>query len=169
LLAPLAAVPPCESLRSGVGSVLEGLSVQDARAVYQAIRLANPAGLGRVAEQDIHEEPRQSLRQVMALAAERDLVARQYASGFREVFDEGVPALLQGLERGARLEEAIILCHLQLMALYPDSLITRKRGSAEAAEAMRRAARVLQAGWPEHPAGRTALTELDDWLRAEER
>ena len=29
------------------------------------------------------------------LAADRDLVARQYANGFREVFDDGVPALLR--------------------------------------------------------------------------
>ena len=27
----------------------------------------------------------------MALAADRDLVARQYANGFREVFEDGVP------------------------------------------------------------------------------
>ena len=33
----------------------------------------------------------------MALAADRDLIARQYANGFREVFDDGVPAMLQGI------------------------------------------------------------------------
>ena len=29
----------------------------------------------------------------MALAADRDLVARQYANGFRETFNDAVPAL----------------------------------------------------------------------------
>ena len=53
LLAPLAAVPPSEDLRQGLLRVLDNLNVADARAVYEAIRLAAAGGLGRVAEQDI--------------------------------------------------------------------------------------------------------------------
>ena len=53
LLAPLAAVPDGVDLCAGVRRVLDALDVADARAVYQAIRLAAPAGLGRVAEQDV--------------------------------------------------------------------------------------------------------------------
>jgi triphosphoribosyl-dephospho-CoA synthase len=169
LLAPLAAVPPVEDFQAGLARVLEGLDVEDARAVYEAIRLAQPAGLGRVPEQDVHDEPTQTLRQVMALAADRDAVARQYATGYRDVFEEGVPALLFGLAEAGALEEAIIFCHLHLMATFPDSLIARKRGPAEAAESARRAQQVLRAGWPHGEAGRDALAELDAWLRAEER
>src|SRR5262249_34362575 len=97
LLAPLAAVPPSEDLRKGLARVLEALDVADARMTYEAIRLAAAGGLGQAPEQDIREEPTKDLRAVMALAAERDLVARQYANGFHEVFHEGVPALCQGL------------------------------------------------------------------------
>jgi triphosphoribosyl-dephospho-CoA synthase len=140
--------------------------VADARAVYQAIRLAAPAGLGRVPEQDVHDEPTQTLRQVMALAAARDLVARQYADGFREVFDDGLPALGRGLEQTGSLEGAIVFGHVHLMAQHPDSLIARKRGPAEADEAARRARQVLDAGWPEREPGRAALADLDAWLRA---
>src|SRR5262249_29120265 len=104
LLAPLAAVPREEDLRAGLVRVLDSLDVDDARAVYEAIRLAAPAGLGRVAEQDVAAEPTVGLRQVMALAAERDLVARQYANGFREVFDDGVPTLCRALEQTGSLE-----------------------------------------------------------------
>jgi triphosphoribosyl-dephospho-CoA synthase len=103
----------------------------------------------------------------MALAADRDLIARQYADGFAEVFDEGAPAIAAALERTGSLEAAIILGHLQLMARHPDSLIARKRGPAEAAEAGERARRVLAAGWPGGPAAAAALAELDAWLRAE--
>ena len=74
LLAPLASVPGEEELRSGVERVLAGLDVDDARLVYEAIRLASPGGLGRAAEQDIRDEPTQTLRQVMALAAEREVL-----------------------------------------------------------------------------------------------
>ena len=59
----------------------------------------------------------------MALAAERDLIARQYANGFHEVLHDGVPALHRGLEQTQCLEDAIIYAHLHLLAAYPDSLI----------------------------------------------
>ncbi|HEX5271531.1 MAG TPA: triphosphoribosyl-dephospho-CoA synthase, partial [Gemmataceae bacterium] len=165
LLAPLAAVEGRPSLRAAVGQLLPRLGVEDTRLVYEAIRLANPAGLGRVEDQDVSAEPTLPLREVMALAADRDLVARQYANGFREVFDDGVPALVRGLETTACLEGAIIFCHLSLMAAHPDSLIARKRGPADAEEASRRARAVLDSGWPHAPGGGEALARLDDWLR----
>jgi triphosphoribosyl-dephospho-CoA synthase len=164
LLAPLAAVPLEEELRGGVERVLAGLDVEDARLIYEAIRLASPGGLGRTAEQDVRAEPTRTLRQVMALAADRDLVARQYANGFADVFEDGVPALLAGLERTGSLEGAIIFAHLHRMARYPDTLIARKCGWTEAEEASRRAAAVLAAGWPHNQA---ALDDFDAWLRAE--
>jgi triphosphoribosyl-dephospho-CoA synthase len=169
LLAPLASVPPGEDLRAGVEQVLACLDRADARLAYQAIREANPGGLGEAPAQDVREEPTLSLREVMALIAGWDLVARQYADGFREVFDEGVPVLRDSLARTAWPETAIISCHLHLMAKYPDALILRKRGQAEAEESVVRARRALEAGWPQTAAGRVALEELDAWLRAEGR
>jgi triphosphoribosyl-dephospho-CoA synthase len=160
LLAPLAAVPPQQALRSGVEGVLAALDVEDARLVYEAIRMASPGGLGRTSEQDVRDEPTQTLRQVMALAADRDLLARQYANGFAEVFDDGIPTLLRELERTGSVEDAIIYTHLHLMSRHPDTLIARKRGGAEAEEAARRAKAVLDARW-------LALPDFDAWLRSE--
>lgn len=166
LLAPLSAVPPERELRAGVEDVLGNLTVEDARLAYEAIRLAEPGGLGSASEQDVHTEPTQTLLQVMGLARDRDLIARQYASGFQEVFDEVLPALQHGLEGTGSVESAIVSCQLALLARHPDSLIGRKRGLAEADEASRRAAQVLAAGWPGEAAGQQAFTEFDDWLRA---
>jgi triphosphoribosyl-dephospho-CoA synthase len=160
LLAPLAAVPKESELsRDAVLDILERLDVTDARLAYRAIRLARPSGLGRVADQDVAAEPTQTLRQVMTLAAQRDLVARQYDNGFHEIFEDGVQALERGLGETRSLEGAIIACHLRLLADHPDSLIARKRGQAEAEEVSRRARRVLE--------GRESLTAFDAWLRAE--
>ena len=83
LLAPLAAVADCVDLAEGVEAVLAATTVDDARHVYHAIRLAQPGGLGEVSDQDIAREPTISLRDVMGLAADRDLIARQYANGFQ--------------------------------------------------------------------------------------
>ncbi len=168
LLAPLAAVPAVEhDLRSGLARILERLDRADARAVYEAIRLANPGGLGRVADQDVQEPPTRPLREIMALAADRDLIARQYANHFHEVFAEGLPALVKGLQSFEFLEDAIIGTHLELLARHPDSLIARKRGPQEATQARRRARQVLDAGWPRTEAGRKAVADLDAWLRGD--
>ena len=53
------------------------------------------------------------------------------------------------------------------MAKYPDSLIARKRGLAEAEESSRRARNVVDLGWPHTGASQTAIADLDSWLRAE--
>jgi triphosphoribosyl-dephospho-CoA synthase len=166
LLAPLAAAPRELELQRGLAIVLDQLDLADARAVYQAIRLAVPGGLGKVSQQDVFEEPTQSLLEVMALAADRDLVARQYSNAFHEVREYGVPALAQGLVQTNSLEGAIIFCHLQLMAAFPDSLIVRKQGAPEAEEASRRAQHTLAMGWPCGQAAWDALGDLDSWLRA---
>jgi triphosphoribosyl-dephospho-CoA synthase len=167
LLAPLAAVPAEVTLRDGVAAVLAATTVDDARHVYRAIRRARPGGLGTAADQDVAGEPTVTLRQAMQLAADRDLVARQYAVDYRDVFEEALPVLRSGLAAAYPLETAIIAAHLGLLANHPDTLIARKRGGDEAREASRRAAGVLAAGWPETPRGRTACDELDAWLRAD--
>ena len=166
LLAPLAAVPVGRPLRDGVAEALSRLTEADARAVYEAIRLARPGGMGRVPEEDIANDPTQDLVSVMRLAAERDLVARQYANNFREIFEEAVPVLRDSIASGLDWEQAIIRCHLDLMARHPDTLIARKRGQSEANESARRAAAVLAAGWPSRPESQRLFTELDGWLRA---
>src|SRR5215469_5672761 len=67
-----------------VERVLAALTIEDARHAFVAIARANPAGLGRVEAEDVAGEPTVTLRQAMALAADRDLIARQYALGYRE-------------------------------------------------------------------------------------
>jgi triphosphoribosyl-dephospho-CoA synthase len=166
LLAPLAAVPDDRDLSEGIAAVLAATTIDDARDVYQAIRQARPGGLGTVADQDLAGEPTVSLLQVMQLAADRDLVARQYAGGYREVFHEAVPALRSALAAGRPLETAIIAAYLAVLANHPDTLIARKRGWDEAREASRRAAEVLAAGWPDHRTGTALCEAFDTWLRA---
>jgi triphosphoribosyl-dephospho-CoA synthase len=167
LLAPLAAVSEGVDLRTGVADVLAKLDIADSCGAYEAIRLAAPGGLGRVAEQDVLDEPTLPLRQIMALAAERDMVARQYANGFREVFEDGVPALQRGLGETQSIEGAIVRCHLQLMANHPDTLIARKRNQWDADSASRWAKRALEQNWPATSGSWETLGTFDAWLRAE--
>jgi triphosphoribosyl-dephospho-CoA synthase len=165
LLAPLCAVPQTQSLRPGVAEILRATTIDDAHSVYQAIRIASPGGLGTSDEQDVSGEPTVTLLEAMRLAADRDAVARQYASGFSDVFDVALPALMETSKLGRPVETAVIAAHLHLMAERPDTLIARKRGRVEAIESARRAAAVLDVGWPEGETGGRSFAELDRWLR----
>jgi triphosphoribosyl-dephospho-CoA synthase len=156
LLAPLAAIPAGEEIEPGVERVLARLTIDDSRHVFTAIRLANPSGLGDAPQQDVRREPTLPLREVMALAADRDSIARQYANGFCDVFEIGVSSFTG--EDGP-LESAIIQCHLRFMARLPDSHIVRRCGPEIGEEARRRAARALQ--------GQESLDDLDSWLRGD--
>ena len=102
LLAPLAAVPGAVDLASGIEKVLAATTVDDARHVYRGIRLARPGGLGAVSDQDVASEPTVTLREAMAMAADRDSIARQFTNGFREVFGEALPALAKRSGRAGR-------------------------------------------------------------------
>ncbi|WP_240910987.1 triphosphoribosyl-dephospho-CoA synthase [Paludisphaera soli] len=167
LLAPMAAVLRSTSLEDGLPRVLASTTVEDARLVYRAIRLANPGGLGRAREQDVADEPTITLRDAMILAADRDLIALQYAEDFRQVLGEGLPALGRRLGAGRPLEVAIVGVALELLASHPDSLIARKTDQATAREASRRARLVLDAGWPDAADGVASLRDLDLWMRAD--
>ena len=165
LLAPLAAVPKTIDLADGIEDVLAATTVNDAQLVYRAIRLAQPGGLGEVSDQDVAHEPTITLRAVMAMAAERDLIARQYANGFREVLGEALHALRESLNAGWPLETAIVSTYLGLLARHPDSLIARKYGIGRANEVSTRAAELVGGGWPDCEHAWDRLGAFDSWLR----
>jgi len=168
LLAPLARAAltiPDRPLRDAVRAVLAGTTVADARGVYAAIRLAAPAGLGTVAEQDLSLPPSVSLTDAMALAQEHDAIAREYATGFATTFDVGAPALRRARGEGLSWNDAIVETYLTLLAAQPDTHIARKLGLGVAREVQERGRAALAAGGVRRAAGRDAIRTLDHALR----
>lgn len=133
-LARAAEMPPARSLRGRVRAVLEELSVADAEATYEAIRLASPGGLGRAAEHDVSAPATVDLRTAMAAARSRDRIAAQYADGYRDVFGIGVACAraLTGKD-AVSIAEAV---YLEFLTAFPDSHVLRKQGEAAAAALM---------------------------------
>ncbi len=167
LVVPLAKVPLYLPLAPNIGQVLANLTPQDARDVYDAIRLAQPGGMGRVEEADVADEPPGDLVAAMRLAADRDLVARQYATNFADLFETVVPLLTAAVAAGPDLLAAIVHLHVQLMARFPDSLIARRCGAEIAAQSAARAQRILDSGKPGDEAYDRGLADLDFWLRSD--
>ncbi len=181
LLAPIAAVESPRELRSEVARLVDGTTVEDAAAVYEAIRLAVAGGLGEVAEQDVAQAPTVTLVEAMALAEERDAIAYEWTIRFRGLDRDGaqwlrtawedahLERLPRGFESGPAVtpwECALIATHLEYLA-QGETLIRRKCGREIEREAMRRAQHALAAGAWRTPAGWQAIHELDGWLRAD--
>lgn len=168
LLAPLISASQEQNLDEAVSAVIDQMTVEDSKQIYEAIRTARPGGMGEVAEQDVAQEPTASIREIMELAADRDLIARQYANNFADVLGFGRDHLQQWWTRCPDSRDtAIVGLHLDWMAHYPDSLIERKCGREMAEEVSRKAAELLDAGWPEVPESAEAFTAFDTWLRSD--
>lgn len=132
-------------LRTNIVRTLDASTIEDAVHAYRAIRLMNPAGLGNAKEQDISTHPTLDLTSAMRLAADRDSIARQYATGYADIFEIGLPLLLSDGRQppddgGAR--RAVSRLHMRYLSRFPDSHIARKFGSDAAAIVQREAATV---------------------------
>lgn len=168
LLAPLAkACLETGNLRENLRRVLASLTIEDARQAYAAIRLAQPGGLGQAMQADVTEEPSVTLYQAMALAQERDSIAREYITDFAITFEIGYPALREAWHAANNYANAIVQCYLTLLARVPDTLIARKRGADQAAQVSQQAAETLALGGTLTPQGQRALADLDRRLRDE--
>ena len=151
--------------RARVREVLAETTVADAVSVYEAIRLAAPTGLGAAEAQDVATVPTIPLRDAMALAADRDSIAREYVTDFAITFELGAPGLRRALHAGLTWTQAVVETYLDLLSAVPDSHVARKLGPAAAETIMRRAREVRQAGGARTPGGRLALAAFDAQLR----
>jgi triphosphoribosyl-dephospho-CoA synthase len=143
LCAPLAFA---HATQATIHTVLDDLSVDDSHAAYRAIRQANPGGLGQAEREDVHAPPTLPLRAAMALAAERDSIALQYANGFNDVLAAtrahpppatSPPAPCEAPH--ADIQAWVWRIYLHWLATRPDSHIVRKHGPAVAHTVMRAA------------------------------
>lgn len=167
LLAPLAAAArsPGGTLRERVARTLRDLTVADAEAAYEAIRLAGAGGLGTAPAQDVSARPTVTLLEAMRLAAHRDSIAHEYASDYDRTFRVAAPALQGARAAGHGWPAAILESFLRLLGEVPDTLIARKEG-LEAAQAVSvRARAVLAAGRPGSAERGTAVAAFDAELR----
>jgi len=167
LLAPLAraAARSADPLAAAVARVLQETTTADAVAAYEAIRLCRPGGIGASPAEDVADQPTVTLRAAMALAADRDEIAREYATAFAITFGTGAPALRDARDAGLGWEAAILETYLTLLAREPDTLIARKLGLPAASEVSTRAQAVVAAGGVRTPAGLAAIAEFDADLR----
>lgn len=172
LCAPLAAAAENgrtgSALREAVGNVLQATDVDDAELAFRAIVQAAPAGLGRSDRHDVFAPATVSLRLAMAEAADRDRVARQYATDFADVFDLGLPLLEAEIGLQNEPQWATLATYLGYLAAFPDSHIVRKLDAKAACAVQTKAAAFLsELQSAEHPSSLVpTLLAWDSSLKA---
>jgi triphosphoribosyl-dephospho-CoA synthase len=134
LCAPLAMAAEASDadLQPALERVLERADLADADAVFRAITLAAPGGLGSAPAHDVRAPATVLLPVAMAAAAGRDRIAWQLANRFADVFDIGVPSFLRALDRWRDSVWAVLSVYLRFLAAFPDSHVVRKHGIARA-------------------------------------
>lgn len=138
LFAPLCrAIHQCsdiQQLPNELTKVLLNLTINDAKASYQGIRLAEAGGLGSCEQQDINSSPTVTLLQAMKLAEEYDSIAKQYTNNYKEILEIGLPMLTFSLKSGESVEWATAFAYLKIIESVPDTLISRKQSRKHALE-----------------------------------
>lgn len=169
LLCPLAkSLGQQQSLsQDGLKELLESLDVNDCRATYAAIRLATPGGIQDSPQHDVNDEAPDDLIEAMTFAADRDLIARQFANGFEQVFQDSLDHLIKGQELFEEISQAIIYAHVKLMSVYPDSLIARKNGLDVAQHSQFLAQKAIDQLERGNESFWSAVGDLDFWLRSD--
>lgn len=144
LAAPLATAAQSgysRALGDRLAAVLAALDERDAADIFTAIRIANPGGLGAAPEQNVAAPPTVGLLEAMALAADRDRIARAYVTNFAEVFNFGLPMLDRVRLLADDPSMMVTTLHMAYLAELPDSHIARKSGRAVAEQVRKEALR----------------------------
>ncbi len=140
------------NFQDSIKSLLKSLEREESRDIFAAISLANPGGLGKVDKYDVNSPGDIDIFAAMDAAKEWDLIALQYANGYREVINMGVKCLQTYHNRWNSVEWSVVACYLMYMASFPDSHIRRKHGSGVAELVQRKTVTVLdQFGKNENP------------------
>jgi triphosphoribosyl-dephospho-CoA synthase len=158
-----------KALQQNLEVILSSLTHEDTINVYEAIRIANPGGLGNVESQDVSESPQCSLIEAMHLASHRDVVAMQYTNNFKEIFETGVSTIKSFDKSWNSVKWATVSGYLMFMSSIIDSHIQRKYG-VEVGEKIKIkcggiAERFLKASNPETELNR--IQRFDEELKAE--
>lgn len=180
LLAPL--LVSGDSKRS-LPHVLANMSNRDTALVYESIRMANPGGMGKTDQMDVHESSPPSLLEAMRFASSYDDVALQYVSDFGLVtqlaqrITELIKASAQEPQRkgesrrrdsdqlpGTAFNRIVQQIQIEVLSERVDSLIARKSGIELAQLVMSQCREILRVP-PSERDRQARWSEIDHWMR----
>ncbi len=117
-----------QSLREALTLVLENSSIEDANWTFKAITLAAPGGLGESDDQDVNETAAVTLLAAMEIACDKDRIAKQYTTNYKDIFDFAVLRYNDAFVKFDDQIWAVSAVFTGLLSHFPDSHIERKYG-----------------------------------------
>jgi triphosphoribosyl-dephospho-CoA synthase len=134
-----------QSLRERLTEILAATDKADANWVFRAISLAAPGGLGDSDSEDVAEEATVTLTEAMQIAANKDKIASQYASDFKEIFDFTFLLYNANFAKFGDRNWATLAVYSGALSKFADSHIERKYGTRFSAWVSAEMGRVHQA------------------------
>lgn len=134
------------TLRSALHEVLDATTREDAKWVFKAIVLASPGGLGESDEHDVAaEKATVTLLEAMRTAADKDRIAYQFVSNFKNIFEYAIFMYNANLAKFGNQIWAALSVYAGMLTRYADSHIERKYGPQFSAWVATEMQRVLDA------------------------
>jgi len=160
-------------IRKNLKQIVEATTPEDAVELYEAIRIADPSGLGKVSDLDVNSpdsnrkilDKKISLYQIFEIAAEYDRICSEWVNNYTITFDFSHPYLSEQIKKTNDVSRAIIQTFLKVLAEYPDTFIARKTSFEKAKKVSIKAAQILELGALETPVGKQSLGKFDEELR----
>jgi triphosphoribosyl-dephospho-CoA synthase len=157
------------SLRKNLKLVVESTTPEDAVDVYEAIRIANPSGLGKAPDLDINDptaterirDEKISLLEVFKIAEKYDTICSEWVKNYPVTFDLAYPSLIDQLRNSPDPGLAIVQTFMEVLAEVPDTFIARKTSLEKARQVSLKAKEITELGGLETSRGRKSLDKFD--------
>ncbi|MFX1236485.1 MAG: triphosphoribosyl-dephospho-CoA synthase [Promethearchaeota archaeon] len=153
-------------------SIIDNATVEDTLLLYEAITTCNPGGLGSVDQYDLNhknsikeiQKKKIKLLDIFNLSKERDLISKEYSTGFNVILIEGFPYYMEEFKKTKDINIATVNTYLKLLSEHEDSLVIRKSGLVEAKKLSKRALEIVKKGGLSSSIGSELTVEFDSEL-----
>ena len=182
------------SLRKNVIRIMEATTTLDAIDVYEAIKYADPAGLGQLKSVDAPDltekgvkkeilDTGQTLFDLMKVSSQWDTISQEWVTGMKISFKIGYSTIKRVYNETRNINITTVNTFLTLLAQFPDTFIARKVGVKviqdipravaiglkKAEEISKKAAEIIRLGGLKTAKGKKALLTFDKELRLDHK
>jgi len=153
--------------------VIDDSTIEDTINLYEAMRICNPGGLGKIEKYDINDdqsfsqirEDKITLKQIFEMSKSYDQISNEYATGFNIILNEGLPYFQNKFEQYNEINIATVNTYLYLLSIHPDTLLIRKSGKLIAESVSNNALKILEQGGISSNKGLKLALKLDRILQ----
>ena len=118
-----------EELLKKIKSLIKKQNIKNSIPIFKAISLTSPGGLGFSKKYDVNEPSNTNLYKAMEFAKKKDLIARQYCNGFKDIYKIGIPAYKNFYNKWGKVDWALTGVYLTFLKKFNDSHIVRNKGN----------------------------------------